>query len=362
MDIMTLIRGMMTDGSIPNLGINPRAQFGTRTRRYIGAEILPERLVPENGFREDGIKYRTVIANAGTRYSPSQKKGGALVGHMDVILAESDIASELTARDLDAIITLLNRNLSMDAAVQVTNFVNTTIVLALVELLELWRWQAIVNAQVLLRGDNEFAETVNYSNPANHRVNVAAAWSNVATDPMLDIFERVQLLANKGFEVGRIITSRKVAGIMAANPKMAARTNRIVVSSGGQIQGINGRVTLADINAGMQADGLPAIELYDLQYRTSTTSLRFMPDDVMVFIAQSGRDENLDLGDGNFELLPDTLGYTGIGRPAGQSRPGRRIRSEAFDNKPPRVENEGWQTALPVITEPEAVATLDNIT
>jgi hypothetical protein len=55
------------------------------------------------------------------------------------------------------------------------------------------------------------------------------------------------------------------------------------------------------------------------------------------------------------------LGYTAIGRGAGQASNGRVIRAEAFDNKPPRIEAEGWQTALPVITEPEALAVISSI-
>mgnify|MGYP003422155071 FL=1 len=103
-DIASLVRTLMDDGSVAALALNPAAQFGIAPRRYVGAELLPERMVPENAYREDAIRYRTVIANDGTRYSPSQKKSGEIVGSFLVELGNSDIAREFTARDYDALL------------------------------------------------------------------------------------------------------------------------------------------------------------------------------------------------------------------------------------------------------------------
>jgi hypothetical protein len=148
---------------------------------------------------------------------------------------------------------------------------------------------------------------------------------------------------------------------MAANTNIRTRTGRVVVSPTGQIQGATGRVTIDEINGILNSDGLPNIELYDLVYRTMTGTGRFLPDTVMVMVATTGRDENIDLGDGRIEPLADTLGYVGMGRPAGQANSGRVIRAEAKQDKPPRVESEGWQTSLPVLTEPEAVVVINTI-
>lgn len=361
MDVMGLLNQMEEDGSVAAISRNPVAQFGTRTRRYAGPSILPERPVEDNIFEETNIKYRTVIANAGTRYSPVQIKEGVMVGSFLVKLAESDIGSEFKARDYDALVRHLRTGDDMQAVMQLTRFLTTTVNLPLVEWNERARWQAIVNSQVQLRGNNGYEEDVNYSAPSGHRPTVGGTWSSDAYDPYDDIYAIVQLLADKGFIVTQIWTSRRVAGIMAGNAKVAARANRITVSSTGQIQGINGRITIADINAINAADGLPAIQLYDLSYRTQTGQGRFMPNDVMVFVCESGNDEELDLLNGEIQILPDTLGYVGVGRPAGQSDPGRVILSEFKRRKPPRIENEGWQTSLPVITEPEGLAVLKGI-
>ena len=78
-------------------------------------------------------------------------------------------------------------------------------------------------------------------------------------------------------------------------------------------------------------------------------------------MATTGQDESIDLGDTNSLMVANTLGYTALGRAAGQAMPGRVLRMEAFENKPPRIEAEGWQTSLPVITNPEAIAVITSI-
>lgn len=358
-DLRTLVATMRRNGDITRIARNPLAQFGTRRRRYLGAEIMPERLVEENAYTEDQVRYRTLVANAGTRYSPVQKKGGVLVGSFDVKLAESDIGSELTSRDYDALRRLAIRG-SLDAVASATRFLDTTVNLPLVEWIERARWQALVDANVLLRGDNDFAEDVAYSNPTGHRVNVASDWDTDTYDPYDDIFGIADLLASKGFTLSRIITGRPVVSKMAGNDKVKARTGSIRVNVGAGLQVSPGRASLAGINGVMRAEGLPDIEQYDLQYRTMTGTGFFLKRDVMVFIGSSGRDEELDLGD-TLEILTDVIGYAGVGVAAGQDTPGRVIRAETKEDKPPRVEAEGWQTALPVNLEPEAVAVLKNI-
>lgn len=360
-DIFTLVNSMIADGSVQTVARNRRAAFGRATRQYLGATLLPERNVPNNAYRDYSIKYRTIIANDGGRYSPVQLKKGSLGGSMLVELGDSDIGDEFSAELYDALILLLQQNQSMTAVAQITNWLDTAINLSLIEHNERQRWQAIVDAVVERRGDNGYAEDVEYPDPADHRVAQSAAWSTDSTDIFDDIATAADLLASKGFTVNRMITSRQVASIMSANATIRTRTNRVTVNTSGQIMSTTGRAQLGDINAMLNADGLPNIETYDLQYRTSTGSGYFLPRDVFVLVATTGRDETIDMGDSE-DLFENTLGYTAIGRAAGQSDPGRVIRMEAFGNKPPRIEAEGWQTSLPVISEPEAIAVIHSIT
>src|SRR5678815_1848366 len=102
-DLYSLLRDLRRDGTLDRIANNTLSQFGTRNRQRLGARILPVRNVPLNQYTEDQIRYRSPIANAGTRYSPVQLKGGALVGSFDVKLAEQDIGSQLTSRDFDAL-------------------------------------------------------------------------------------------------------------------------------------------------------------------------------------------------------------------------------------------------------------------
>jgi hypothetical protein len=61
-------------------------------------------------------------------------------------------------------------------------------------------------------------------------------------------------------------------------------------------------------------------------------------------------------------VVGDTLGYTAIGRAAGQSNSGRVIKVRPVpDKKPPRVEGEGWQASFPVLADPEAVTVITGI-
>ncbi len=369
MDLLALVRQMMTDGTVQTIARNPLAQFGPPARQYLGPTLLPERLVPLNSYRERNIRYRTVIANAGTRYSPTQiKDDNTFVGSMLVELGNSDIARQFDAEQYDAFIDLLQQNLTMDAVVQLIRWLDITVNRALLDHNEKNRWDAMLDAQVVLTGDNGFTETVALSNPAGHRVNAGGTWSSDAYDPYPDILAQVQLLTDKGYTVDRIIASRRVATILARNDKMAARTPlRVNVTVGtNQLVGTaRPLISLSDVNAIFAADGLPPIETYEQQYFDYAGAHRFLRDTSMMFVATTGRDETISQANyyqGALDLnLANVLGYMAIGRAAGQSAPGRVIRMEPFDNKPPRIEAEGWQTSFPVILEPEAIAVINAI-
>lgn len=360
MDIFSLAQQLLTDGTFQRVASNPRTQFGLPGRRYIGAEILPERQVALNAYREDQIKYRSIVANASERYSPVQLKGGSYVGSFLVELAESDIGAILTSRELDGLRRILNNGASLDAQARLINWFDVNITIPLIEWNERARWQALVEASVHLRGDNEYSEDIAYSNPTNHRAAAGGAWSNDTYDPTVDIFAMADLLASKGYPVRRIVGSRNIVSILAGNDKMKTRSSKVVLTTGGQITSAIGRVTVDEINTILGADGLPPIEQYDLQYRTSTGVGRFLANNVLVFIGATGEQEQLDLGD-VLEPIDDVLGYVGVGVPAGADGPGRSTFTQSFRDKPPRIIAEGWQTSLPVVTTPEAVAVITGI-
>lgn len=379
-DIRGLVEQMVRDAAFTTLVNNPLAQFGVPARQYLGATLLPERPVPENDYVEESIQYRTIIANHGTRYSPVQLKQGALSGTFRVSLSNSDIGSQITGADYDALIRLLERTTgtrgqennidrpTMMAMQQIGNWSDLTINRPLLETNEVMRWQAIVDASVVLIGNDGYRETVSYPNPTGHRVAAGGAWSSDAYDPYPDIMAGMEVLAAKGYTVNRIITSNTVRSKLATNDKITARMGHIRVdTSNNVVNQLRGRASLALINEMLAGDDLPPMELYDLQYRTSTGSGYFLKRDVFVMIATTGRDRSIDLGDLQPSPEPmeisNTIGYTAVGRPAGQSDPGRVAYVRAItDSKPPRVEGEGWQTSLPVVTDPEAMFVITGIT
>ena len=97
MNLAALIALLIKNGDFALIAMNTIAQFGTPARRYQFAELMPERLVPRNLYRENGIRFRTIVANDGTRYSAVQKKDGKLVSSVLVELGESDIGQDITA-------------------------------------------------------------------------------------------------------------------------------------------------------------------------------------------------------------------------------------------------------------------------
>lgn len=361
MDLNTLIARMRDDGTLPRIGRRPLAQFGTATRRYIGAEILPERPVAENAFRDDNIRYRTVIANSGARYAPVQLKRGVLVGSALIELGDSDIGSELTSADYDALLYLLANRASMDAQANIINFLDVTVNRALIEYNEAQRWAALVDREVVRRGDNGYEEKVELPKPDGHTLDVPVPWSDPDIDPFDEINEACQVLRDKGYEPTRIVTRSQVTAALTANPNVKMRTGRVTITSGGQLVGLGGRATLADINGQLAADNLPPLETYDLRYQTQTGSAPFLADEAMVIIGRSERTEEIALDNNEVEVLENTLGYTAVGRAAGQATPGRVILAEHIERKPPRIEAEGWQTSFPVVQDPEAFVSLRGI-
>lgn len=364
MDLATFVQSLVDDGTIGLLAGNVRAQFGPQNRQYIGATVLPERQVPDNRGEEAQIRYRSVIANDGTRYSPVQlKTSGQLVGSFSYELGHQDIGAQLDSRDYDALLQLLNTQSTQDAIATMVRFVDNSVVSPLVEVIEKQRWQALVDAQVTRVGDNGVSEIVDYPDPDGHRVAAGGDWWDDAYDPIDDIFGVNDMLEDKGMRLSRMIAGRRIVTQLSRNLQVRRRYAGVRVLSDADLFD---RLSPATVNQGLVSDGLPPIETYDLSYNTQDGSrLRFMPDDVLVFLCETPRDEEIiepeQQGGEVYRTLENTLGYTGIGRAAGQSTSGRVVYTESYQSKPPRIEVEGWQTSLPIIAEPEAVAVITGI-
>lgn len=368
MELRELIELMITDNVFIKILNNPLAQFGPRARNYLGANLLPEKIVPVNIFKEEYIMYRSNIANAGTRYSPPQLKGNNLVGEMLVELAESDIASEFSSADYDALLRILERleavsqlaQVPPEALASLIRFVDATINIPLVEFNEYMRWQAICNASVLLQGDGGFSETVQYSNPPGHRVVLGSQWSNPNYDPYPDIVAGYRLLTQLGYQISAQYCGLDVLMILLGNPKILQRLGYTAIISGNVI-GQPGMASIDTLNMRLAQDHMPPIQTYDLQYRMQIGTQYFFPRGTFVQVCTTGRDMDIDRGDGAPFILPDVLGYLAVGRPANRNYPGRAVVVEYNDKKGAPMKCQGWQTSLPVIFNPEALYVISGI-
>lgn len=359
-DIGTLIRVAMEDGSFQRLANSPQTQFGQGSRRYIGAELLPERTVESNMFREDMFRLRTIAASDGSHYSPTQLKSGDSFQSIMVECGDIDIRRELTAREYDALLQLLRQGDDREAMIRLIGWVDTVLVKAIAEKAEIERWQAICNAEITRMGDNGYTETVAFENPAGHRVTPAAPWSTAGTDIFQDIHTMADLLISKGFNISRIITSQNVVSMMSRNDTVKGNVIAESMIS-------TGRATLQAINAALESDGLSPIERYDLQYRSQSAdglaaSSRFFPDDAFVLVGNTNEGFTIDLGDDAPMQFENTLGYYAVGTVTGMGTPGRKVHVENFESRPPRIEGEAYQSGVPVVTYPEAIAVIQGIT
>ncbi len=216
----------------------------------------------------------------------------------------------------------------------------------------------MVDAKVVRVGQNGYNEDVVYPNPTGHRVASAGDWNSDAYDPMDDIIAMHELLAGKGYKTSRILTSTKVVSAMARNAKISSRTGTLQVV-GGSLVSAGGFATVNSINQMLQSNGLPVLETYDATYRDERGAMfRFLPVGAMLFVAEGGQDPVTFTFENETRVVSNPLGYTAIGRGAGQTDAGRVINVASFINKPPRIEAEGYQESLPVITEPEAIAVI----
>lgn len=352
---------------------DPLTTYGPAVYPFLGATLLPEVICPLNKFKEEGIKYRSTPANHGTAYSPTQIKGGIMTGEMDVELAFSDIAAQMTAKTYDSFVRLLRKihNVagspnagvsppSMDAMAVMLQWGDRQLVQPLAIRNEIDRWKAIVTAQVPLLGNNGYNDLVKYPNISGHRVTAGGTYSDDTYDPIPDLTARVNFLASKGYRVVGMISSTPVKTILTNNAKVRQRAGILSIMSG-TITGLQALLSLEALNNVFAQNDLPPLTLYDATYTTQTGFGYFLQRDAIVFVCATGRDETISRGDLEPVVHHDTLGYVGIGTVSGQSDPGKHVYIEHRNVKPISVFGEAYQASLPVITDPEAMAAITGI-
>jgi len=360
----TFLEQLIEQGRVDAVMTNEFAQFGIEPRQYIGAQIMPEQLQEDNEYRETEVYYRTVIASSSSRYSPAQvREGGVIGGEMLVELGESDISKTLTGKRYDDMVEYLNQSADL-ASEEMLNWVNSMLNMALVEFNEKQRWECLINAAVdiVINGSER---TVSYPDPAGHRVAAAGDWTSDTYDPMDDVFSMQQFLRAKGYVIEGIYTSHEVMTTLRQNPNVAKRSGNVMSLNTTDSEIYVQNIQNSDVQNVFDQNNLPTPQEYNLNYYTEDgTPKRFLPKDAMVFVCRTGNETEVRLSadPDQRRMLRDTVGYTGIGTPAGQPTPGRAFDLQAQSDKPPRIEGDAWQTSLPVLTNPEAIGVINDIT
>jgi hypothetical protein len=370
-DIYSLWDELVREG-IPNRIVrDPMIQFGSERKRYLGATLLPEVEVDRNEFTETKIVYKTFPALDGTRYSEPKMQGQQLVGSFSVKLGEIDTANQLTGKGLDDLIRIAERNPAR-AVARLKTWVLSMFSVALAEKAEIQRWQAFVDAAVPIKGMDGNEETVHLPDPENHRRTIPggtkaapAGWYANDYDPLTDFMAIKQLAASKGYKINRIVGDTDITSALALNSVMRQRLSGALRIDGGTLFSLGGGIlSKAQIDNYLSANySLPAIEEYDETYNIETGSGQafFKPRGALCFFCTTGRDEEFISGEDadDVNIIPNTLGYYAIGTAVGQTAPGKVFGATTKNLKPIGIYGQGFQTAFPVVTEPEAIFVLN---
>ena len=361
MDLSSLIATVVATNEVYRAANNVAAQFGTDDEPFLFAGLLPERTTTRNEFAETIVKHRRIVANAGTRHSPTQLKTGFVGGSINVKIGYSDIAGKLTAEDYDALVALAQQadggnGPTFQGAAQVIDFVNAALVMPLRRINEVQRAAALFDGEIVARGDNGFSETYTFPAGPGLRVDAGGAWSDPAYDP----FDDILAIAEKVGAVEAIVIPKTVAAILGRNLKVRQRLGRVVIADG-VIAGVPGRATNDELNNELARNALPPLTVDDRQYDTAFGFDYYTPRDAMLFVPRTARRATVDVGADSSRALPNTLGYTAVGVPSGTNVPERRVVLQDNPLKPVHLFGEAYQATIPVLLDGEKVGTIRGI-
>lgn len=372
-DIAGLVTYLENRGDFNRNANNLLSAWGPQSRPLISAQFLPPRLVQLNENTVADLRFRTVAAQDIARNAPAPLlDGGEMVGSIRYKLGDSALARQLTPADYDAVMVYLNRTMTMPAAARLLGIFDTLIVQSMTEHDELASCDAIVSGGYSRRGNNGYFEYINGPELDNHRVVMAEDWSDPTVNPWVYILARIEVLTDAGYELSgiRSILTNEVRTILKENPFTALRVGKanLVLNSDGTIraQSIPGVITDDELDAAFTGLKVQTPLTQDLRIATRTGQKRAFQEGALAFIASTGQTEQVIYNQDDPKAVPlevaDTIGFTGIGKAAGQGTPGRRTATRVFANQSDaRVEFEGWQCTGPVINQPQAISVATGI-
>lgn len=336
----------------------------TTTGAMLFSTVLPERLVTENTFRDTGVRFKTVIANDNTRYSPPQYKKNMIAGSVLVEMADSDTAAQLSAQEYEIFIRQLDRGDTIQAIASLTRMFETGVAEPLAILRERHRVDAIAMGYIHRRGANGFQEYVHFPKPPGHRLSVPsgttgtpAGWYSPTYSILSDLKTIKALLLAKGYRVNRVITTPEIVNncLLINNEIKSYGLVTLQAPGGGSAVQLTTRQDRNSMVAALDAIGFPVPEEYDAGY-SDQTKYNYFLNSKFIILCTTGRSAEVNLGENTPIIIPNSLGYTAIGLATNQLSPGVATKVEAFDGKDARIDAMGWQAAFPIIQDPEAYA------
>jgi len=361
MDLLGLVKQLEKDFNV--VANNPMLQFESDGQQLVFSSLLPERTVLQNSYRENNIQFRTMIANASTRYSPPIKKGKALTGSVAVELGESDIASELAMHAYEALNMALQQNATQEGIATLIRWFDTTVSQPLALLREKERADAITKGYYERTGANGLYEMVRYPSFPGHRVVLPSGTTATPAglyDPAFDLLgllkQKKRLMEDKGFRIGRILINPTVQDLILGLDQVKAY-GMTRFDTGSTVVNLPLATESETIRAAFASIGLPIPEVVDSGYTDEDGYHKFMGDQI-ILVSNTNRQQVVEGLDKPL-VLYNTLGYTAIGTATGQLTPGIATYVEAHAGKQARIEATGWQTTFAVLESPDAVVSID---
>lgn len=363
MNVTELIDKALEKERFKQLFRNRLSQFvdSRRNTPMLGAFLLPLMDKTENKYDEYDIQFETVIADDANRYDGPVKKERGKHRSLSVSFGHFNIGVDFDAHQMEKIQELLDTVGEQDAEDYLVGLADKLVRLAIDQLREKHRWEAILEAKQYLVSADERKFTLSLENPAGHRITANGTWSDPTYNPVIDdIVPAIDFLEQKGFLVRMMVSRKKPLRLLQANEQIMKATKSDVNEPDGGL--VRNPALLNYMRENVQQTNLPGITTYDNFYKTQKGGPKFyIPEDSLAIICSTGRDYTVAVEQGEDLLLPDTLGYFGVGKVMNEKVPGDFIQVIPSGRKPDYVEIEAYSAGAAIIQDSEAILVISGI-
>lgn len=146
-------------------------------------------------------------------------------------------------------------------------------------------WGDVLLDGKLSISENGFVSEADYGLPGNHTATAATLWSDLTNSkPLTDISAWSDTWVDtNGSTPGKALTSRKIVRLMQRNKEVI---DAVFGATAGRT-----RVTLAELNALLESEGLPSLlPAYDTKLNVDGSDTRVLPDNRFIMLPDDVRD------------------------------------------------------------------------